>query len=50
MGLPLYAIFFSLTAFNILSLFSMLVVLRIICCKEVQFWSSQFGVLEVAYS
>jgi hypothetical protein len=46
MGFPLYFIcFFSLTAFNILSLFSVLVVLMIICCGEVLFWSSLFGVL-----
>jgi hypothetical protein len=47
MGLP-YVLFgfFSLTAFNILSLFSVLVVL--ICCGEVLFWSSLFGVLEAS--
>jgi hypothetical protein len=45
MGLPLYVIcFFSLTAFSILSLFSMLVVLMIICCGEVLLWSSLFDV------
>jgi hypothetical protein len=45
MGLPLYVIcFFSLTAFNILSLVSVLVVLMIICCGVVLFWSSLFGV------
>jgi hypothetical protein len=38
MGLPLYVIgFFSLTAFNILSLFSVLVVLMIICHGMVLF-------------
>jgi hypothetical protein len=47
MGLPFYVIcFFSLTVFNILSLFLVLVVLMIICCGEVLFWSSLFGVLE----
>jgi hypothetical protein len=46
-GLPLYVIcFFSPTAFNILSLFSVLVVLVIICHGVVLFWSSLFGVLE----
>jgi hypothetical protein len=39
MGLPLYVIcVFSLTAFNILSLFSVLVVLMIICHGVVLFW------------
>jgi hypothetical protein len=39
MGLPLYVIcFFSIKAFNILSLFSVLVVLMIICCGEDLFW------------
>jgi hypothetical protein len=46
MGLPLYVIcFFSHTAFNILSLFSVLVVLMIICHGEALFWSSLFGIL-----
>jgi hypothetical protein len=48
MGLPLYIIFFSLAAFNILSLFSVLVVLMVICHVIVLFWSSLFGVLEVS--
>jgi hypothetical protein len=49
MGLPFYAIcFFSLTAFNIVSLFSMLVALMIICCGEFLFWSSLFGMLEAS--
>jgi hypothetical protein len=49
MGLPLYIIcFFSLTAFSILSLFSVLVFLIIICHGEVLFWSSLFGVLEAS--
>jgi hypothetical protein len=43
MGLPLYVIcFFSLTAFNILSLVSVFVVL-ITCHGVVLFWSSLFG-------
>jgi hypothetical protein len=47
-GLPLYGIsFFSLTAFNVLSLFSVLVVL-ITCHGVVLFWSSLFGVLEAS--
>jgi hypothetical protein len=41
-GLPLYIFFFSLTTFNILSLFSVLVVLMIICHEQVVFWSSLF--------
>jgi hypothetical protein len=49
MGLPLYVTcFFSLTAFNILSLVSVLVVLMIICCGIVLFWSSLFGVLKAS--
>jgi hypothetical protein len=49
MGLPLYIIcFFSLTDFSILSLFSLLVVLMIICHGIVLFLSSLFGVLEVS--
>jgi hypothetical protein len=36
---------FSLTAFNILSLFSVFVVLIIMCQEEFLFWSSLFGVL-----
>jgi hypothetical protein len=48
-GLPLYVIcFFSLTAFNILSLVSVLVVLMIICHGLVLSFSSLFGVLEVS--
>jgi hypothetical protein len=51
MGLPLYVIyFFSLAAFNTLSLFSVLVVLMIICHGVVVFWSSLFGVLEASYT
>jgi hypothetical protein len=51
MGLPMYLfVFFSLTTFNILSLLSVLIVLMIICCGEVLFWSSLFGVLEVSYT
>jgi hypothetical protein len=49
LGLPLYGIcFFSLTAFNILSLFSVFVVLMIICHGLVLFWSSLFDVLEAS--
>jgi hypothetical protein len=48
MGLPLYVIcFFTLTAFNIISRVSVIVVLIIICCGIVLFWSGLFGVLEV---
>jgi hypothetical protein len=47
MGLPLNVIcFFCLTAFNILSRVSVLVVLMIICHGVVLFWSGLFGVLE----
>jgi hypothetical protein len=46
-GLSLYVIcFFSLTAFNILSLIPGLVVLIIMCHGEDLFWSILFGVLE----
>jgi hypothetical protein len=38
-------VFFSLIAFNILSLFSVLVVLMIVCHGEVLFWSTLFSVL-----
>jgi hypothetical protein len=49
--LPLYIIcFFSLTASNILSLFSVLVALMIICYGEVLFWSSLSGVLKASYT
>jgi hypothetical protein len=44
----LYRFFFPLTAFSILSLFSVLVVLMIVCSREVLFWSSLFGVLETS--
>jgi hypothetical protein len=45
-GLPLYLYLpFSLTAFNILSLFSSVVVLIIMCWEEFLFCSSLFGVL-----
>jgi hypothetical protein len=40
--------FFSLSAFNILSLFSVLVVLMVICHGEVLFWSSLFSFLETS--
>jgi hypothetical protein len=51
MGLPLYIIcFFSLKDVNILSLFSVLVLLMIIHCGEVIFWSSLFDVLEASYT
>jgi hypothetical protein len=51
MGLPLIVIcFFSLTAFSILSLFSVLVVLMIICRGVVLFFSSLFGILEASYT
>jgi hypothetical protein len=51
MGLPLYIIcFFSLTAFNILFLVSVLVVLKIICRGLVLIWSGVLGVLEASYS
>jgi hypothetical protein len=47
MGLPLYVTcFFSLTTFNVLSLVSVLV-LMIICCGVVLFWSGLFSVLEL---
>jgi hypothetical protein len=36
---------FSLTAFNILSLFGAFVVLLIMCQVEFLFWSGPFGVL-----
>jgi hypothetical protein len=49
MGLPLHVIcFFSLTAFNIFSLVSVLVVLMIMCHRVVLFWSGLFGVLEAS--
>jgi hypothetical protein len=52
MGLPLYVIcfffFFSLAAFNSLSLVSVLVVLMMACCGVVLFWSGLFGVLEAS--
>jgi hypothetical protein len=49
MGLPFYVTCsFSLTAFSILSLFSVLVVLVIICHGEVLFWSSLLGILEAS--
>jgi hypothetical protein len=49
MDLPLYIIcFFSLTAFTILSLFSLVFILMIICHGEVLFWSNLFGVLEAS--
>ena len=45
-GLPLYVTWpSSLTAFNILSLFSAFVVLIIMFQEEFLFWSSLFGVL-----
>ena len=45
-GLPIYVTLpFSLTAFNILSLFSAFFVLIIMCQEEFLFWSSLFGVL-----
>jgi hypothetical protein len=45
-GLPLYVTCsFSLTAFNILCLFSAFVVLIIMCREDILFWSSLFGVL-----
>jgi hypothetical protein len=48
-GLPLYVIcFFCLTAFNILSLFSVLVVLMIKYHGEILLWSGLFGVLEAS--
>jgi hypothetical protein len=48
--LPLYVIcFFSITAFNSLSLFSVFV-LMVICYGEVLLWSSLFGVLEDSYT
>jgi hypothetical protein len=49
MGLPLYVIcFFSFTAFNILSLVSVFVVLMMICHEIALFWSDLFGVLEAS--
>jgi hypothetical protein len=46
MGLPLFIVcFVSLVAFNILSLFFVLVVLTIICHGEVSFWRGLFAVL-----
>jgi hypothetical protein len=47
MGLPLYGICF---VFNILSLFSVLVILTIICHGEVLFQSSLFCVLDASYN
>jgi hypothetical protein len=45
-GLPIYVTLpFSLTAFNILSLFSAFFVLIIMCQEEFLFWSSLFRVL-----
>ena len=45
-GLALYVIWpFSLTALNILSLFSAFVALTFMCLEEFLFWSSLFGVL-----
>jgi hypothetical protein len=40
--------FYSLIACNILSLFSVLIVLTIICHGEILFWSCLFGVLEAS--
>jgi hypothetical protein len=49
MGLPLYVIcFFPLTSFKILSQFCVLVVLIIICHREILFWSGPFGVLKAS--
>jgi hypothetical protein len=49
MGLPLHVIcFFSLTAFNILSVVSVFVVLMMICRGVALFWSGLFGVLEAS--
>jgi hypothetical protein len=51
MGLPLHVIWFcSSTDFNILSLYSVLVVLMIICFEEVLFLPSLFGILEISCS
>jgi hypothetical protein len=47
-NLCMLLVFFSLTAFNIVSLVSMLVVLMTICCGVVLFWSSLFSVLEAS--
>jgi hypothetical protein len=45
-GLPLYVTWlFSLTAFNILSLFCAFGVLTFMCQEELLFWSNLFGVL-----
>jgi hypothetical protein len=47
----LYVIcFFSVTAFSILSHFSVLVILMIICCVVALFWSSVFGVLGASHT
>jgi hypothetical protein len=43
-----YYFFFSLIAFDILSLFSVFVVLMIIYCGVLLFWLSLFGVLEAS--
>jgi hypothetical protein len=43
-------VFFSLTDFSILSLFSLLVFQMIICHRKVLFWSSLFDVLEASCS
>ena len=44
-GLPLYVTWpFSLTAYNILSLFSAIVVLIIMCQEKFLFWSNLVGV------
>jgi hypothetical protein len=51
MDLPLYVIgFFSLTAFDILSLVSVLFVLMITCCGVVLFSSGLFSDLEASYT
>jgi hypothetical protein len=41
-------VFFSLATFDILSLFSVLILLMIKCHGEVLFWSSLLGVLEAS--
>jgi hypothetical protein len=45
-----FYVFFSLIVFNILFLFSVLVVSMITCYGEVLFWSSLFGVPEASYT
>jgi hypothetical protein len=49
MALPLYCLYSPYMTFNILSLFSVLIVLAMVCCGEVLFWSYLFDVLEASF-